>query len=90
MADSRPTVWRIAHETLRALEHEGEHAAADIVRKVGALGDASRDLSYRLFGICERKKWSKEALAYNALVVAWPEISRVAQSQPDSQQASLL
>jgi putative DNA methylase len=28
--------------------------------------------------VCERKRWASEALAYNALVVAWPEISRLA------------
>jgi putative DNA methylase len=31
-----------------------------------------------VYVICERKKWAKEALAYNALVVSWPEISRLA------------
>jgi len=35
-------------------------------------------LAYRLYSLCERKKWPKEALAYNALVVSWPEIMRLA------------
>lgn len=34
--------------------------------------------------ICERKKWASEALAYNALVVAWPEISRLAAGESPS------
>lgn len=29
----------------------------------------------------ERKKWASEALAYNSLVVAWPEIARLAVEQ---------
>jgi putative DNA methylase len=28
--------------------------------------------------VCEKKKRSQEALAYNALVLGWPEIARLA------------
>ena len=31
-----------------------------------------------LYTICERKKWAREALAYNTLVQSWPEIERLA------------
>jgi putative DNA methylase len=31
-----------------------------------------------LYSICERKKWADEALAYNSLVIAWPELSKLA------------
>jgi putative DNA methylase len=44
------------------------------------MGETIRDLAYRLYSLCERKKWAQEALAYNSLVVAWPEISKLAQS----------
>jgi putative DNA methylase len=46
------------------------------------MGEMARDLAYRLYSICERKKWASEALAYNTLVIAWPEISKLAQSAP--------
>ena len=36
--------------------------------------ESARELAYRLFAICERKKWAEEALAYNGLVIAWPEL----------------
>ena len=39
-------------------------------------------LAYRLYTLGERKKWAKEALAYNALVVSWPEIVRLAAERP--------
>jgi putative DNA methylase len=45
---------------------------------VGGLGEVARDLAYRLYTTCERKGWAQEALAYNSLVVAWPEIARLA------------
>ncbi len=37
-------------------------------------GELAKDLAYRLYTIAERKKWTQEAYAYNALVVSWPDI----------------
>ena len=47
-----------------------------------SMGEIARDLAYRLYNICERKGWAQEALAYNGLVIAWPEISKLAQVAP--------
>ena len=34
---------------------------------------------------CERKGWAEEALSYNGLVIAWPELTRLAASRkPES------
>ncbi|MGH2733708.1 MAG: hypothetical protein ACRDJG_12370 [Actinomycetota bacterium] len=77
-ADARLTVWEVTQHLIRALETGGEASAAELLRRVGGLGEIARQLSYRLYTICERKKWAKEALAYNSLVVAWPEIARLA------------
>jgi putative DNA methylase len=38
-------------------------------------------LAYRLYSTCERKKWAAEAMAYNGLVIAWPELSKLALAQ---------
>jgi len=40
--------------------------------------EVARELAYRLYTICERKKRAQEALSYNALVQSWPEIARLA------------
>lgn len=40
----------------------------------GSNGERAKDLAYRLYTIAERKNWTNEAYAYNALVVAWPDI----------------
>ena len=53
-----------------------KQAAAALARQLGANAEVARDLAYRLYPIRERKRWAQEALAYNALVVAWPEIKR--------------
>jgi len=89
-SERRLTIWEVAHYLIRLLEEEGESAAALLFRQVGVLGDAARDLAYRLYGICERKKWAQEALPYNSLVVAWPEITRLSRSErPRGEQARL-
>jgi putative DNA methylase len=76
--DERLSIWEVAQHLVRVLEEEGEGGAAGLLRKLGALGETARDLSYRLYTTCERKKWAQEAMAFNSLVVAWPEISRLA------------
>jgi putative DNA methylase len=84
-SDKRLTVWEVTQHLIRALDEGGEPAAADLVRKVGGLADTARDLAYRLYAVCERKKWAEEALGYNALVTAWPEITRLAASTPGNE-----
>lgn len=77
-SDDRLTVWEIAQHLIRALDTGGEAAAAGLFARVGGLAEVARDLAYRLYTTSERKGWTQEALAYNSLVVAWPEIKRVA------------
>jgi putative DNA methylase len=81
--DRRLAVWEVTQHLIRALDAGGEPKAAELLRQVGGgLGETARELAYRLYRLCERKKWPKEALAYNALVIAWPEIVRLAAEEP--------
>jgi len=77
-ADSRLTVWEMVHHLIRVLESGGESAAAELAAKLDSQAEPARELAYRLYTVCERKKRASEALAYNALVQSWPEISRLA------------
>ena len=74
------------------LEAGGEGAATELVSKLGARAEIARELAYRLYTLCERKKRATEALAYNGLVQSWPEISRLANQDSASafEQAELL
>jgi len=76
--DSRLTVWEVTQQLIRTLESQGEVAAADLLARIGGLGETARELAYRLYSICERKGWAQEAIGYNALVVAWSEVGRMA------------
>ena len=76
--DIHLTVWEMVHQIIRVLDVGGEKAAADLVARLGTRAETARELCYRLFALCERKKRSTEAIAYNSLVQSWPEISRLA------------
>ena len=75
------TVWEVTQHLVKALEVGGEDEAASLLRRVGYLGEVARELAYRLYAICERKKWAKEALAYNGLIVSWSAIASAARQQ---------
>jgi len=74
------TVWLATHLLIHALETGGEGAAAALAVLLGGRAETARELAYRLYTVCERKKRASEALAYNALVQSWPEIARLAQA----------
>ena len=80
--DARLTVWEMVHQLIRVLEAGGESAAAMLVAKLGSKAETARELCYRLYTLCERKKRAIEALAYNGLVQSWPEITRLARESP--------
>jgi putative DNA methylase len=81
--DRRFTVWEATHHLLRVYYHEkaGDQTTAGLLRKLGSQGDLARELAYRLYSVCERRRWSQEALAYNALVLGWPELVRLARER---------
>ncbi len=77
-SDSRLTVWEMVHHLIRVLEAGGEAAAGELVAKLGVKTEVARELAYRLYTVCERRKRAVEALSYNGLVESWPEIARLA------------
>ncbi len=80
--DRRINVWEMLHHLIRVFEHAGEATAAQLLTKYGSKADVVRELAYRLYTACERKKRAKEAGSYNALVQSWPEIARLAKEGP--------
>jgi putative DNA methylase len=83
--DSRLSVWAMVHHLVRVLESSGETGAAALVGKLGRRAEIARELAYRLYTVCERKKRATEALSYNGLVQSWSEISRLAREAGGAQ-----
>lgn len=68
-------IWMLTQQLTRAMAKGGIEACAQIVYNLfGTNAESAKDLAYRLYTISERKGWTEEAYAYNALVVAWPDI----------------
>ena len=76
-------IWLLTQQLTHAMEKGGVVACAQIVAPMfGSNAEQAKSLAYRLFTIAERKGWAQEAYAYNALVIAWPEIqSKAAEIQ---------
>lgn len=74
-------IWLLCQQLTYKMEKEGvEGCTKAIFDMFGSNAERAKDLAYRLYTIAERKRWAQEAYAYNALVVAWPEIqSRAAE-----------
>ncbi len=88
-SDDRLTNWEMVHHLIRVLGTGGESATADLVKQLGSKAEIARELAYRLYTLCERKKRAAEALTYNGLVQSWPELTRLAQqaavARPEAQ-----
>ena len=79
VTDPRRTVWECAQHLIKALEKGGVEAAGRLASRMGAdYSDQAKGLAYRLFAICEKKKWADEALAYNSLITSWTDIQDAA------------
>ena len=80
--------WEVCQYLIHALDTKGEAGAAALLRRINArypgASETARELAYRLYTICERKKWAQDAMAYNSLIVAWPEIVKLSQSSDGS------
>ena len=81
-SDRRPTVWEATQHLVKALEEGGESRAAALLARLGATGDAARELAYRLYAVADRRGRAEEAGAYNALVASWHDIQKLAQTLP--------
>lgn len=86
----RLSVWQTTQYLIHALDQQGESGAAALLHNFGGTtGEVARELAYRLYKTCEKNSWSNEALAYNSLVMAWPELTKLAQIKPSAEQGGL-
>lgn len=74
--DKRLPVWEGLHQLIRALNQKGEAEAGKLLAHMAKQTEAIRSLAYRLYTLCERKKWAEDARAYNELIVSWPAIEQ--------------
>ncbi|MFZ2421770.1 MAG: hypothetical protein WA029_11555, partial [Anaerolineae bacterium] len=72
--DTRNPVWETLHHLIRTLKQEGDTGAGRLLGAVRGKGEATRQLAYRLYTLCERQGWAEDARAYNELITSWSGI----------------
>ena len=94
-SDKRLCIWEATQYLIKRLE-TGEQAAGALLAQLkdipghGDLPANCRALAYRLYNHCEKNKHAEEARAYNGLVIAWPELEKLAAVAASPVQPSLL
>ena len=82
--DKHLTVWECTQHLIRAIQNEGEYGAATLLKQMGVeMADAARDLTYRLFDICNKQGKATEASAYNTLIAIWSDLTARAATIPE-------
>lgn len=87
--DDRLPIWEILHHIIRIFKSQGESGAGRILAAVVAKVEATRQLAYRMYTLCERAGWSEDARAYNEIITSWPAIEDAAASSPAPRQTTL-
>lgn len=84
-SDDHLTIWECLQYLVRQHEQEGiSFNTAVLLKKIGDKEEAVKDLAYCLYDICANKRSdAKEAIAYNALIADWSELTREAASIHD-------
>lgn len=88
-ADDSTPAWRALLAVADRLHTGGEGAAADLLRGLTVTRAAVRALAYRLYIIADRKKWSEDARAFNAVATAWPELEKLAAGAAPAAQTAI-
>jgi putative DNA methylase len=81
LTDGRLTVWEMLHHLVRAYKI-GEAPASVLLAKMGDKAETAKELAYRLYGICEKKKRSTEGQLYNELITVWPDLLNQSKQAP--------
>jgi putative DNA methylase len=84
--DDRVGVWEVLHHLITRLERGGLPDAGDFLAAVEARPDAAvdvelvKELAFLLFAIAEKNGWTQDALSFNTIATAWPDILDAARS----------
>jgi putative DNA methylase len=87
--DARLPVWEALHQIIRVFKTDGESGAGAVVAAIQSKSEATRQLAYRLYTLCERAGWAEDARAYNEIVTSWSAIEAAALRAPAVKQAAL-
>ncbi|MGH3635360.1 MAG: DUF1156 domain-containing protein, partial [Mycobacterium sp.] len=95
-ADEHVSAWEVLHHLIRVVESDGVGAGGLFLAQAAARDDGAIDvelvpeLAHLLFRIAEDNKWTKDAIGFNSLVTAWPDILDASRAtRPSGKQETL-
>ncbi len=80
ISDDSVSTWEVSHHLIRIMESQGVPAAGAFLARAARRTDGAVDsdlipeLAHLSFRIAEENKWTKDAISFNSLVTAWPDI----------------
>jgi putative DNA methylase len=89
-ADDRVGAWEVLHHLIALLEREGLPVAGAFLasaqqRPNGVIDtELVKELAFLLFSIAEKNGWTQDALAFNTVATAWPDVVQASRSAPTS------
>ena len=66
--------WLWVQSLVKIFDKAGIAGCAELLTHFDGDAESLKNLAYRLYNICEKKKWAKEGTGYNELVVEWQDI----------------
>jgi putative DNA methylase len=84
--DDRVGIWEVLHHLIAILDRVGLQAAGAFLARAQERPDGVidfelvKELAFLLFSIAEKNGWTQDALAFNTVATAWPDIVQAARS----------
>jgi putative DNA methylase len=78
--------WEVLHHLIALLERDGLPVAGAFLasaqgRRDGAIDtELVKELAFLLFSVAEKNAWTQDALAFNTVATAWPDVVQAARS----------
>ena len=85
------SVWKCVHRIIWLNNQQGEgEAASSMALLPDRKQDTIKEITYRLYRICENNSWAALGLDYNSLIASWEGIREQANMRREGQQPSLI
>jgi len=86
LSDAWVGEWEVLHHLIARLVSGGLPAAGTFLASVQSHTDAAidvelvKELAFLLFSIAEKNGWTQDAIAFNTVATAWPDMLEAARS----------
>jgi putative DNA methylase len=86
LTDDRVGSWEVLHHLIALLERDGLARAGSFLANAQKRPDGAvdvelvKELAFLLFAVAENNSWTRDALAFNTVATAWPDVVQAARA----------